>query len=314
MTGVVCFMCLWKRGLCPQALQISLLELTRNCVLDLHCLRIASLSLAHRAQLLVAKGLPCQMMLQVVPPRLLVGDGFVSQNWVAKCFAHESDFSPSLTSFWTSLKCCCILFLNFCCVFPMLTFPVLLPLALQTAVEFLHMLLWPQLPFPPVLQLQGRGQKSWDVSPTVSFLERSHWKTSLRLVNLWWDMKTLNHWRLNLSLMDLMIWMDWFRPDVGMSNAKADSSSSVVFVVGIVISLFDSFGFFVVLHLFSQCWDFFGDQSCILWSLEALWVDFVQWQVLVSFRDCCQFRQSFADLALQHALAWMLSAFGCFSC
>jgi len=43
----------------------------------------------------------------------------------------ESDFSPSLTSFWTSLKgCCYILALNFCCVFPMYTFPVLLHLIL----------------------------------------------------------------------------------------------------------------------------------------------------------------------------------------
>jgi len=38
-------------------------------------------------------------MLQVVPSRWLVGDGLVSQNWVAKCLAHESDFWPSLTSF-----------------------------------------------------------------------------------------------------------------------------------------------------------------------------------------------------------------------
>jgi len=69
--------------------------------------------------------------------------------------------------------------------------------------------------------------------------------------------------------------MDWFGPDVGMSNAKAGSSSSVPFVVGIVFSLFDSFGFFVVLWLFSQCWDLFGDWSCMLWSLDVLWVDFV---------------------------------------
>jgi len=89
--------------------------------------------------------------------------------------------------------------------------------------------------------------------------------------------------------------VDWFVPDVGMSNAKADCPSSVAFVVGIVLSLFKSFGFFVVLQLFSQCWDLFGDWSRMLESLEALWVDFVQRQVLVCFRDCCQFGQSFAD-------------------
>jgi len=108
--GVVCFTHLWKCGLCPHAPQISMSELTRSCGLDLDCFRIASLSLAHMAQFLVAKdltgliGLPCQMMLQVIPPRWLVGDRLASQKWVAKCLAHKSDFLPSLTSFWTSLK------------------------------------------------------------------------------------------------------------------------------------------------------------------------------------------------------------------
>jgi len=69
--------------------------------------------------------------------------------------------------------------------------------------------------------------------------------------------------------------MNWFGPDVGMSDAKVGSSSSVAFIVGIVLGLFDSFGFFVVLWLFSQCWDLFGDWSCMLWSLEVLWADFV---------------------------------------
>jgi len=42
---------------------------------------------------------------------------------------------------------------------------------------------------------------------------------------------------------------DFFRsvPDVGVSDAKVGSPSSVAFVVGIVLSLFDGFGFFVVL-------------------------------------------------------------------
>jgi len=90
-------------------------------------------------------------------------------------------------------------------VFPVCTFPVLLHLTLWTAVEFLHMLLWPQAPSLSVLQLQGRGSKSWNVKRTVSFLDRSPCMISLRLVNLWQDTDTLNHLRLNLSLMDLMI-------------------------------------------------------------------------------------------------------------
>jgi len=80
-----------------------------------------------------------------------------------------------------------------------------------------------------------------------------------------------------------------------MSNAEAGCSPSVAFLVGIVLSLFEGIGFFVVLQLFRQCWDLFGDQSCMLWSLEVLWEDFVQWQLLVCFRECCQFRQSFVD-------------------
>jgi len=62
---------------------------------------------------------------------------------------------------------------GFCCVFPMHAFRVLLHLTLQATVEFLHMLLWPQTPFPPVLQLQGRGPKSWEVNPTLCFLDGS---------------------------------------------------------------------------------------------------------------------------------------------
>jgi len=144
-------------------------------------------------------------MLQVVPPRWLIRDGFVSWNWVAKCLAHESDFSPNLKIVLTSLKCCCIPALNGCCVFPMDTFSVLLHLTLQIAIEFLHMVVRPQTPVCPVLQLQGRGSKSWEVRPTVSFLDGSLWKISLRLVNLWQDMGTLSHWGLDLSLTVLII-------------------------------------------------------------------------------------------------------------
>jgi len=75
-----------------------------------------------------------------------------------------------------------------------------------------------------------------------------------------------------------------------MSNAKADCSSAVVFVVGLILSLFKNFVFFVVLWLFGQCWGLFGDQTCVLQSSEVLWVDFVQRHVLVCFSDCCQFR------------------------
>jgi len=45
--GVVCFACLWTRGLCPQAQKISLLELMKSCGFDLNCFRIETLSLAH---------------------------------------------------------------------------------------------------------------------------------------------------------------------------------------------------------------------------------------------------------------------------
>jgi len=41
--------------------------------------------------------------------------------------------------------------------------------------------------------------------------------------------------------------VDWFGPDVGVPNAKVGCSSPVAFVVGIVLGLFESFGFFVVL-------------------------------------------------------------------
>jgi len=77
--GVVCFAHLWKRGLCLQALQTSLTELMRSCGLDLDCFRIAILSSAHMVQFLAAKvltaliGLPCQMALQVTPPRWWLG-------------------------------------------------------------------------------------------------------------------------------------------------------------------------------------------------------------------------------------------------
>jgi len=69
--GLICFACMWKRRLCPQARQTPLSELTRSCGLDVDCSSIAILSLAHMEQFLVAKvlnrlvGCPCQMMMQV---------------------------------------------------------------------------------------------------------------------------------------------------------------------------------------------------------------------------------------------------------
>jgi len=84
--------------------------------------------------------------------------------------------------------------------------------------------------------------------------------------------------------------MDWFRPDVETSNEKAGCSSPIAFIVGMVLSLSKSFGCFVVLQLLSQCWDLFGDRTCVLWSLEVLWTNFVHWWVLV-----CKFKQSFVD-------------------
>jgi len=65
---------------------VTKVELIRSCGFDLDCFRIAILSLAHRVQFVVAKvlttliGLPCQMMLQVIPPHWLAGDGLVSWN------------------------------------------------------------------------------------------------------------------------------------------------------------------------------------------------------------------------------------------
>jgi len=79
------------------------------------------------------------------------------------------------------------------------------------------------------------------------------------------------------------------------ANAETDCPRSLLFVVGIILSLSESFGFFVVFQLFSQCWDLFGDWTCGLQSMEVLWVDVVQSQVLVCFRHCCQFGQSFVD-------------------
>jgi len=80
-----------------------------------------------------------------------------------------------------------------------------------------------------------------------------------------------------------------------MSNAKMSCSSSVLFVVGINFSLFESFDFFIVQWLFSQARDLFSCETCVLQSLEVLWADFAKWCDRDCFLDCCQFRQSFVD-------------------
>jgi len=61
----------------------------------------------------------------------LVGLGWIGLIELGcKMFGVRVRFLSELTSFWTSLKCCCILFLTLCCVFPVYTFPVLLHLTL----------------------------------------------------------------------------------------------------------------------------------------------------------------------------------------
>jgi len=64
--GLVCFACLWKHGLCAQTPQISLLELIRSWGLDLDCLRIVILSLAHIAHFLATSVLTTLIELVVL--------------------------------------------------------------------------------------------------------------------------------------------------------------------------------------------------------------------------------------------------------
>jgi len=165
---------------------------------------------------------------------------------------------------------------------------------------------------PPVLQLQGRGSQSWEVKLTVSFLDRPPWQISLGLENhLWWDTDT-----------PFDDWLDRFRPDDATSNAKVDCSPSVLFVVGILLSSFESFGFFIVVKLFSLCWDLFSDQTSMLWSFS--WKCCVCHQhvlsgdgflfVSVIVVSPCNLFQTPEVMNLKHALAWMWSAFRCFSC
>jgi len=137
--GVVCFTCSWKRGVLVslQAPQISLWELTRSCGLDLDCLRTAILSLAHSAQFLVAKVLTT-LIRRIALPDDAAGYSSTLVDWGRICIMELSCkrfcawiwFLAKFDKFWTSLKCYCILALNFCWVFPTCAFPVLLHLIL----------------------------------------------------------------------------------------------------------------------------------------------------------------------------------------
>jgi len=97
---------------------------------------------------------------------------------------------------------------------------------------------------------------------------------------LWWNIVVGNFRSKQTKLLTIALLLTncWWHnkhvsgPDVGMSNAKVCCPSSVAFVVGIVLSFFNSFGFFVVLQLFSQWWDLFGDfhfhYNCALWNFH----------------------------------------------
>lgn len=86
--------------------------------------------------------------------------------------------------------------------------------------------------------------------------------------------------------------MDMFGSHAGTSETPPDGFVSVLLVVGVALCLFKPLGFLVALQLFSQCRNPFGGESDVSWSLEALWSDFVKWQVLVRFRDCLSENQN----------------------
>jgi len=58
----------------------------------------------------------------------------VLENWVTNWVALEPAFLPRVMRLFNWLKCCCIQILNFCCVFPVNTFPALLHLTLRDDV------------------------------------------------------------------------------------------------------------------------------------------------------------------------------------
>jgi len=120
------------------------------------------------------------------------------------------------------------------------------------------------------VQLQGGASESLEIRLTVNFLDKSPWKISPRLVNLWQDMETLNHWGLNLSLMVLMI--EWTGSDQMLEHPKQKHA---------VLFLFRSL---LELSLLACLRALASPLSCsgsVLWSLEMVWADHVQWHVLV---------------------------------
>jgi len=108
-------------------------------------------------------------------------------------------------------------------------------------------------------------------------------------------MDTLNHWRLNLSLTVLMI--KWTG-----SDQMLESPMKKQVVLLFFCSLLESH--LACLRALASLWwcscsvcvGFFwvtGPVCCRAWKCcEQI---FVRWQVLVCFRDCCQFRCSFVD-------------------
>jgi len=97
--------------------------------------------------------------------------------------------------------------------------------------------------------------------------------------------------------------VDMFGSHAGTSETPPDGFVSVLLVVGVALCLFKPFGFLVVLQLFSQCRNPFGDESDVSWSLEALWSDFVKWQVLVCQRIKTKCKKFICVLGTVHTTA-----------
>jgi len=179
------------------------------------------------------------------------------------------------------------------------------------------MSLQPHAPFPLVLQLQGKGSKSWDDRLTVSFTDKSPWKISLMLVNQWRDMDTLNHWRSNLSLkLWWLIGLVQIRFWGVQHNITLFSSSSVRLLEwpqACLRALASSWwcsclvcvGFFLVT----------GPVCCRAWKCWEQILSggsFLFVSVIVVSSD--SLLQTPEGMTLKQALVWMLSAFKQFSC
>ena len=117
-------------------------------------------------------------------------------------------------------------------------FLVLFHFTLQTAIDFLDMLLWPQAPVSPVCSCKVELQSLWRLGWLWIF-----W-TNLpeRFLQGWWICgKT---WKLSTIGGWICLWWFWWLN--GLVQTRC--SPSVLFIVGIVFSLFESFGFSVVLQ------------------------------------------------------------------